>query len=83
MVDEVAVLGPIEVVDPQEALGLRDPLLGDRDRLVLLVDLVVEVGDELLLAPRVIPTASRRASSAAPGGRTARTGRRPAQARRR
>ncbi len=53
VVDEVAVLGPVEVVDPEEPLGLGDALLGDRDRLVLLVELVVEVGDELLLGPRV------------------------------
>ena len=53
MVDEVAVLGAVEVVDPQEALGLGDALLGHRDGLVLLVELVVEVGDELLLHPRI------------------------------
>ncbi len=51
VVDEVAVLGAVEVVDPEEALGLGDALLGHRHGLVLLVDLVVEVGDELLLAP--------------------------------
>ena len=55
VVDEVPVLGPVEVVDAEEALGLRDALLGDRDGLVLLVDLVVEVGDELLLGARVHP----------------------------
>src|SRR4051794_36587485 len=49
VVDHVAVLGPVQVVDLQEPLGLRDAALGDRDRLVLLVELVVEVGDELLL----------------------------------
>ena len=53
VVDHVAVLGAIEVVDAEEALGLGDALLGDRDRLVLLVELVVEVGDELLLGARV------------------------------
>ena len=49
----MAVLGPVEVVDAEEALGLGDALLGDRHRLVLLVELVVEVGDELLLGARV------------------------------
>ena len=53
VVDEVPVLGSVEVVDAEEALGLGDALLGDRDGLVLLVELVVEVGDELLLRPRV------------------------------
>ena len=53
VVDEMAVLGAVEVVDPEEALGLGDAPLGHRDRLVLLVELVVEVGDELLLHPRV------------------------------
>ena len=42
MVDELRVLRRIEVVDPQRALDLRDALLGDGDRLVLLV--VLEVG---------------------------------------
>ncbi len=46
----MAVLGAVEVVDAEEALGLGDAELGDRDGLVLLVELVVEVGDELLLA---------------------------------
>ena len=55
VVDQGAVLGAVEVIDPQELLGLRDAELGDRDRLVLLVELVVEVGDELLLHPRVHP----------------------------
>ena len=49
VVDEVAVLGAVQVVDPQEPLGLGDALLGDRHGLVLLVELVVEVGDERLL----------------------------------
>src|SRR3954449_12456073 len=49
VVDEVAVLGAVQVVDAQEALGLLDAALGDRDRLLLLVDLEVEVGHELLL----------------------------------
>ena len=49
----MAVLGPVEVVDAEEALGLGDALLGDRHGLVLLVDLEVEVGHELLLAARV------------------------------
>jgi hypothetical protein len=53
VVDQVAVLGAVEVVDAQELLGLGDAALGDRDRLVLLVELEVEVGDELLLAARV------------------------------
>ena len=43
VVDQVAVLGAVEVVDAEEALGLLDALLGDRDRLVLLVELVVVV----------------------------------------
>src|SRR5215203_4280769 len=55
VVDERTVLGLVEVVDAEEALGLLDALLGDRDRLVLLVELEVEVGDELLLRPRVHP----------------------------
>ncbi len=53
VVDEMAVLGPVEVVDAEEALRLGDALLGDRDRLVLLVDLEVEVRQELLLHARV------------------------------
>jgi hypothetical protein len=55
VVDERAVLGLVEVVDAEELLGLGDALLGDRDRLVLLVELVVVVGDELLLGLRVHP----------------------------
>ena len=51
VVDEVAVLGAVEVVDPEEALGLGDAELGDRDGLLLLVDLVVEVGDVAPCAP--------------------------------
>ena len=54
VVDERAVLGAVEVVDAQEALGLGDADLGHRDRLVLLVELVVEVGHELLARPRVL-----------------------------
>src|SRR2546430_13720106 len=38
-----------EVVDGEEALRLGDALLGDRDGLVLLVDLEVELRHELLL----------------------------------
>ena len=53
VVDERAVLGAVEVVDAEELLGLRDALLGDRDGLVLLVELVVVVGLELLLRARV------------------------------
>ena len=49
VVDQRAVLGAIEVIDAHEALGLGDPALRDGDRLVLLVELVVVVGDELLL----------------------------------
>ena len=49
VIDEMAVLGPVQVVDAEEPLGLRDALLGDRDGLVLLVDLVVEVCHEPLL----------------------------------
>ena len=55
VVDEVTVVGSVEVVDAEEALGLGDPELGHRHRLVLLVELVVELGDELLLHPRVHP----------------------------
>jgi hypothetical protein len=55
VVDQVAVLGAVEVFDPEEALGLLDPLLADRDRLVLLVELVVVVRDELLLRARIHP----------------------------
>src|SRR3954447_17467200 len=53
MVVQVSVLGPVEVVDGEEALGLGHAALGDRDGLVLLVELVVEVGDEVLLRARV------------------------------
>ena len=53
VVDEVAVLGAVEVVDAEEALGLRDARSVTDDGLVLLVELEVEVGDELLLRARV------------------------------
>jgi hypothetical protein len=53
VVDQAAVLGAVEVLDPEELLGLGHALLGDRDRLVLLVELVVVVRDELLLRARV------------------------------
>ena len=53
VVDQVAVLGPVQVVDAEEPLGLGHAALGDRDGLVLLVELVVEVGDEVLLGLRV------------------------------
>ena len=53
VVDERAVLGLVEVVDAEELLGLGDAALGDRDRLVLLVELVVVLGDEALLHLRV------------------------------
>ena len=56
VVDEVAVLGAVEVVYAEEALGLLDPALGNRDGLVLLVEFVVEVGDEFLLRARVEPS---------------------------
>ncbi len=49
VVDHVAVLGPVQVVDAEEPLRLRDAALGHRDGLVLLVELVVEVGDVVLL----------------------------------
>ena len=55
VVDERAVLGLVEVVDAQEPLGLGDAALGDRDALVLLVELVVVVGAELALGLRVHP----------------------------
>ena len=53
VVDERAVLGLVEVVDAEEALGPGDAALGHGDRLVLLLELVVEVRDELLLRLRV------------------------------
>jgi hypothetical protein len=53
VIDEVAVLRAVQMVDAEEAFGLGDALLGDGDGLVLLVELVVEVGDELLLRPGV------------------------------
>jgi hypothetical protein len=56
VVDQVAVLGAVQVVDAQEALGLLHAALGDGDGLVLLVELEVVVGDELLLRPRVHPS---------------------------
>ena len=49
VVDERPVLGAVEMRDAEELLGLRDALLGHRDGLVLLLELVVEVGDEVLL----------------------------------
>ena len=48
VVDQVAVLGQEHVLDAEELLGLLHAALGDRDRLVLLVDLVVEVRHVLL-----------------------------------
>ena len=42
------MLGEVHVVDAEELLGLLDAPLGDRDGLVLLVGLVVEVRDVLL-----------------------------------
>ena len=45
VVDEVAVLGLVHVVDAEELLGLLDALLGHGDGLVLLVGLEVEVGN--------------------------------------
>ena len=53
VVDQRPVLGLVEMVDAEEALGLGDALLGHGDRLVLLVELEVELGDEVLLHPRV------------------------------
>src|SRR5918992_5327801 len=44
VVHEVAVLGAVEVVDAEEALRLLDALLAHRDRLVLLLGLVVVIG---------------------------------------
>ena len=55
MVDERPVLGLVEVVDAEKLLRLGDALLGDRHRLVLLVELEVVIGDELLLRPRIHP----------------------------
>ena len=62
VVDEVAVLGEVEVLDAEELLGLRDAALGGRDGLVLLVVLVVVVG----LARRRCRASSWRPSSARP-----------------
>ena len=53
VVDERAVLGLVQVVDAEELLGLGDAALGHRDRLVLLLELVVVLGDELLLRARI------------------------------
>ena len=53
VVDERAVLGAVQVRDAEELLGLRDALLGDRDGLVLLLELEVEVGLVVLLHARV------------------------------
>ena len=84
VVDEVAVLGAVEVVDAHEALGLGDAALGHRDGLVLLVELEVEVGDELLLGARVQAVGHLAGLHlSAPDARTSRTGRRPAPAHRR
>src|SRR5881628_198913 len=44
VVDEVAVLGEVEVLDAEELLRLLDAALGDGDGLMLLVRLEVEVG---------------------------------------
>jgi len=44
VVDELRVLRRVEVVDAQRTLDLRDALLGDRDRLELLVVLVIGSG---------------------------------------
>ena len=44
MVDELRVLRRVEILDPQRALDLGDALLGDDDRLVLLVELEVGAG---------------------------------------
>ncbi|CAB4344576.1 unannotated protein [freshwater metagenome] len=55
VVDERPVLSAVEVVDVHELLGFADAPLGNRDGLVLLVELVVEVGDEILLRARIHP----------------------------
>ncbi len=55
VVDQRPVLGAVEMLDAEEALGLLDALLGDRDRLVLLVVLVVVVRREFLLRARIHP----------------------------
>ena len=55
VVDERAVLCPVKVVDVHELLGLAYAALGYRDGLVLLIELVIEVGDEVLLGARVHP----------------------------
>ena len=48
VVDQVAVLGLVHVVDAEELLRLLDAALGDRHGLVLLVGLEVEVRDVVL-----------------------------------
>ena len=53
VVDERAVLRAVQMLDAEELLGLGDAQLGHRDGLVLLLELEVEVGDEVLLQPRV------------------------------
>src|SRR5205085_94773 len=53
VVDELRVPGVVEVLDPEGALELRHTGLGRRDRLVLLVVLVVRVG-MLALLQRVV-----------------------------
>ena len=55
VVDERPVLGPVEVVNVHELLCLTDAALGDCDGLVLLIELVVEVGDEIFLRARIHP----------------------------
>ena len=84
VVDQRAVLGLVEVVDAEELLGLGDAALGDRDVLVLLVELVVVVGHEVLLGLRVHPVGLlARLQQRGELGELARTGRRPARGRRR
>ncbi len=56
VVDEVAVLGAVKVVDTEEALGLGHAQLSHGDGLVLLVDLVIEVGDVLFFSCGSIPS---------------------------
>ena len=63
VVDELRVARVVEVVDPQRALDLGDRALARRDRLVLLVELVVDVR-VLALLERVVRRARERARDA-------------------
>src|SRR3954451_4421351 len=55
VVDERAVLRAVEVVDAEELLRLGHTALRDGDRLLLLVEIVVVLGDEALLGLGIHP----------------------------